>query len=495
MATTKYGAWTTYGSENVFRVVMDYEVTTNADTTATIKVTSKIQYGAALQQWPPSVSRSFTLVTSVGGSEATTTHTITYTWAKRNTTETLNTRSVTVNKTHAAQSVAVSAYLWTTVQSNPDPSFKYGSLASGTQSVSAKTSYKVTYDANGGDTNSLPATQTKWHGESLTLSSAVPTKSGCTFLGWATTNAGGGTHYQPGASYTGNAALKLYAVWVGVSIETIGAIRCDQDGTEADEGTYGHVDATWRATGTIAGTVAVTARYKATSWSSVTLTGDTSKSKAARSDASGSVASTFGGSLDTDKTYQVQVTATMTYTYDGVSGSVTASMSAYVPYAYITMDFYRGGHGVAFGKTAVREGFDCAMTPIYLGEAPSHTTDVSTTTVASIVTANSGVTTISAATAKTWGKAAAVAITWKLAADVTVPASGNLSNIVVGTLAAALCPAVATNVQLDNGDIGLFGDIATDGTITLRGADSRGAEYTLSASTARNLRTGAYLLA
>ena len=491
MATTKYGAWTTAGDTNVFRVVMEYEITTNADTTATIKVTSKIQYGAALGQWPPELSRSFTLLTSVGGSEATTTHTITYTAAKRNTIETLNTRSVTVSKTHAAQSVAVSAYLSTLLNGH----VTFGSLASGTQSVSAKTSYKVTYDANGGDSNSLPATQTKWHGETLTLSSTVPTKSGCTFLGWATTNAGGGTHYQPSATYTGNAALKLYAVWMGVAIETIGAIRCDQDGTEADEGTYGHVDATWRATGTIAGTVAVTARYKATSWTSVTLTGDTSKSKAARSEASGSVASTFGGSLDTDKTYQVQVTATMTYTYDGVSGSVTATMSAYVPYAYITMDFYRGGHGVAFGKTAVREGFDCAMTPIYLGAAPSHATDVSTTTVGSVVTANSGVTTVSAATAKTWGKVASITISWKLASDVTVPASGNLSNITVGTIAAGLCPAVAINVNLDNGDIGLFGDIATDGTITLRGADSRGEEYTLSSSTARNLRTGAYLLA
>ena len=492
MATTKYGSWTTSNNAPVVRAVIEYEITSNTATAATIKMTTKVECGPRL--WPTPYKPQIKLSTTLNGTTNTSTY-ATSTYYKLGQTVTLETRTVNITKTHAAQSIAMSATLTIEPFYEGQGGTTQTSTASGTQSVSAKTSYKVTYDANGGDTNSLPATQTKWHGETLTLSSTVPTKSGCTFLGWATTNAGGGTHYQPSASYTGNAALKLYAVWVGVSIETIGAIRCDQDGTEADEGTYGHVDATWRATGTIAGTVAVTARYKATSWSSVTLTGDTSKSKAARSDASGSVASTFGGSLDTDKTYQVQVTATMTYTYDGVSGSVTASMSAYVPYAYITMDFYRGGHGVAFGKTAVREGFDCAMTPIYLGEAPSHTTDVSTTTVASIVTANSGVTTISAATAKTWGKVAAVAITWKLAADVTVPASGNLSNIVVGTLAAALCPAVATNVQLDNGDIGLFGDIATDGTITLRGADSRGAEYTLSASTARNLRTGAYLLA
>lgn len=475
MATTKYGGWVSYNDTPLFSVAMEYEITTNADTTATIKVTSKIRYGAA-PMWPVGLSNTLTLKTSVGGSEATTTHTISYNPSKRGTTETLNTRSVTISKTHAAQSVAVSAVLTATLM----PSTPLTSSASGTQSVTAKTSYKVTYDANGGNSNSLPAAQTKWHGESLTLSNTVPVCDGCTFLGWNTKNDGSGTHYASGGTYTGNAALKLYAVWMGVSVETISALRCDSGGTESDEGAYGHVDATWRAVGTIAGTVAVTARYKDGSWSSVTLTGDTSKSKAKRSESSGSVASTFGGAFDTDTTYQVQVTATMTYTYNGISGSVTATASAYVPYAYITMDFRKGGHGVALGKTAVRDGFDVAMKPIYFAEPPRHDTDSDTTTMADFFVPDGC--TVSSCHAVRWGKHAAVAIAYKLSTALSVPDSGNVTDVTLGTLKEGWRPALGMNACMDP-HYGLTGDVDSSGVVKIRGANSRGAAYTIGTGT------------
>lgn len=77
-------------------------------------------------------------------------------------------------------------------------------------SVPAKPSYSVTYSANGG--TGAPGAQTKWYGESLTLQSGRPTRAGHYFKGWAT-SASGAAAYQPGATYTGNAALALYAVW------------------------------------------------------------------------------------------------------------------------------------------------------------------------------------------------------------------------------------------------------------------------------------------
>lgn len=70
--------------------------------------------------------------------------------------------------------------------------------------------YTVSYNANGG--SGAPGAQTKTYGVNLTLSSTVPTRTGHTFQGWAT-SAGGGVAYGAGATYTANASATLYAVW------------------------------------------------------------------------------------------------------------------------------------------------------------------------------------------------------------------------------------------------------------------------------------------
>ena len=75
----------------------------------------------------------------------------------------------------------------------------------------ATTYYTVSYNANGG--SGAPAAQTKAHGATLTLSTAKPTRTGYTFLGWGTSASATTATYQPGASYTANANITLYAVW------------------------------------------------------------------------------------------------------------------------------------------------------------------------------------------------------------------------------------------------------------------------------------------
>lgn len=81
--------------------------------------------------------------------------------------------------------------------------------------VPAKPSYVVKYNANGG--SGAPSAQTKWYGETLTLSSTRPTRTGYTFAGWATSS-GGSVAYQPGGSYTANSAVTLYAKWTPISV-------------------------------------------------------------------------------------------------------------------------------------------------------------------------------------------------------------------------------------------------------------------------------------
>ena len=71
------------------------------------------------------------------------------------------------------------------------------------------TTYTVKYDANGG--TGAPSNQTKKQGESLTISTAKPTKTGYTFTSWNTKKDGTGTKYDIGASYTVDADLTLYA--------------------------------------------------------------------------------------------------------------------------------------------------------------------------------------------------------------------------------------------------------------------------------------------
>lgn len=112
----------------------------------------------------------------------------------------------TVDKSTAAKSV--SCYAKITSESSYVSGTKSSTAAS--ISVPAKTSYSVTYNANGG--SGAPSAQTKWYGTALTLSSASPTRTGYTFQGWSTSS-NGSVVYAAGASYSGNAALNLYAVW------------------------------------------------------------------------------------------------------------------------------------------------------------------------------------------------------------------------------------------------------------------------------------------
>ena len=70
--------------------------------------------------------------------------------------------------------------------------------------------YTVSYNANGG--SGAPAAQTKTYGVNLTLSSTVPTRTNYIFQGWATSSTGA-VAYQPGGTYSTNAAVTLYAIW------------------------------------------------------------------------------------------------------------------------------------------------------------------------------------------------------------------------------------------------------------------------------------------
>lgn len=115
-------------------------------------------------------------------------------------------KSVAIDKTHSTQSIKISFSVYN------HSSWRDGTSSGSTSiSVPAKTNYAVSYNANGG--SGAPANSTKWYGETLTLSSTKPTRTGYTFKNWNTKSDGTGTAYDSGASYTANATATLYAQW------------------------------------------------------------------------------------------------------------------------------------------------------------------------------------------------------------------------------------------------------------------------------------------
>ena len=222
--------------------------------------------------------------------------------------------------------------------------------------------WTVAYSANGG--TGAPASQTKTYGQTLTLSSSRPSRSGYTFLGWATKSDGTGTAYAPGGSYTANAAATLYAVWVAVQVTSLSAYRSTSSGTRSDSGTYGHLSAGWKALGTIAGTVAVTATANDADVTS--SLSNRSGSKTATVDLSNTSVGTFGGSYAQDAAVRVSVTATLTVSYGGSNRSVSATRIATIPKVFRLLDALHGGTGLAIGAIAtLANTFEVALTTIF----------------------------------------------------------------------------------------------------------------------------------
>ena len=149
--------------------------------------------------------------------------------------------------------------------------------------------------------------------------------------------------------------------------------RTDANGVPADEGAYAVINPAFTFTDAIATLSAPT--VVVTDDSGTVQTGATVtwySTRANNGTLSGSVnwgnlstgATVYGlisntNGLSTQKSYQIAVTP-----QDDTGPGTTKSQT--VGSAYYTIDFLAGGHGVAFGKAAYREGFDCDMDPFFM---------------------------------------------------------------------------------------------------------------------------------
>ena len=77
--------------------------------------------------------------------------------------------------------------------------------------------YYVTFDKNGG--NYAPDNFSKLYGESKVIANRTPSREGYTFVCWNTSIDGTGASYSPGATYSANETVTLYAFWKAKSVQ------------------------------------------------------------------------------------------------------------------------------------------------------------------------------------------------------------------------------------------------------------------------------------
>lgn len=251
--------------------------------------------------------------------------------------------SWTISKGSSAKSVTVSSKVVN------DSGFMNATLtASTTISIPAKSSFKITFNANGG--TGAPSSVSFTEGSSVTIPTATPYKSGYTFIGWSTSSSATSPDFYAGETITGLASnISLYAVYQieygAPTIKSLSAERCNSSGSFAAMGYYARVSFDWTAE---AGVSSIRIAY-GSSYSTVSVTsGQTSNS----------VSKVVGGSFSTSSSYTITVTVT---DLNGKTASASCPLGTGV-YAWSVLS---GGSGLAVGKNADTSGFDCGFNNAY----------------------------------------------------------------------------------------------------------------------------------
>ena len=195
--------------------------------------------------------------------------------------------------------------------------------------------YTVSYNANGG--SGAPGNQTKNYGQNLALSSTKPTRTGHTFVQWNTSQDGKGTAYQPGGTYTGNAALTLYAIWTPDTYAVTFNANGGTGAPSAQTKTYG-------VSLTLSSTKPTKTGYTFKNWNTASDGSGTSYSSGA----------TYTGNAPlTLYAIWTANTYTVSYNANGGSGSMSdQSMTYDIPASLRNNAFSRAGHTFSGWSTA-----------------------------------------------------------------------------------------------------------------------------------------------
>lgn len=275
-------------------ISLSYSTTSNGNSSATVRVTMSF-YGNGVSYNSDNCTCSVTL----NG----TTKYFYHSFTSSTSAQVMGYADFTISKTHSTQSLTASGSMVTGVS--------LGTLtATKAVSVSAKTSYSVSFKANGG--SNAPSTQTKWYGERLTLSSKKPTRTGYTFKGWGTSASTTTVAYNAGGSYTANSAITLYAIWQAKTFTVSYNANGGSGAPSSQTKTYG-------VKLTLSSTKPTRSGYSFSGWAT---------------SATGSVAYQSGGTYTANKAvtlYAVwtQTTYSVTYNANGGTGAPASQTKVY----------------------------------------------------------------------------------------------------------------------------------------------------------------------
>lgn len=349
---------------------------------------------------------------------------------------------------------------WNTSTADSGTAYDPGATYTGNAALTLRAIWNplIQYNANGSGVGGMPVTQTKTFGTDITLSPNTPSRPGYAFAGWYANEGGTGTRYAPGQTYSGNAALTLYAKWEKVpdapAISSMTVVRCNSSGTNDDTGTYCKVTARWSVdttsdtvssnTGTVTGTIRAdgSSSTRTISWSS------------GASGTSGTATAILSG-IDTDTQYLVTVTVT-----DKVTST---SRTDVLTRAEFVLDFRAGGAAIGIGSAAPQSGLEVGWDAQFDGNV---------TVLGNVLAANlvdtysyaienifevSGTWSVSSAQARTWGHLCQVTL---VVSNSSALAAG-ASQAKVGTLTSNFRPksAVAFGTTTGGGEITAAGSV------------------------------------
>ena len=416
------------------------------------------------------------------------------------------------------------------------------------------------YTANAATTMTAQWNPTTQAYPSFTL--PTPTRQNYAFAGWFTA-ASGGTQKSSPFTPTGNSTL--YAHWTQVyaspQLNITSVYRCDSDGNSDDEGKYAGVKCSYQIYNTSDSGNAVNTTNLPSCTVSCSDDSSYTPNTQTASSGSGEVKNTYSSpspsgnwktgecffvvnaNMDTDKTYQVEVT--LRDTKGGGSYSQNhVTKTAQIASAFYTIDVLAGGHGICFGGVAKGEGLEVDFNDIQLCNSnPSTDTFYTANNLSSNPTrsssfgigsgganagiwdhglskwliysngtdavniydngsgtyvnmlkqaatgtnafsANSSTATLVDASLLKFGRVVLVRIRYKLKSALSVPASGNITNVTVGTIAAGYCPAQWTGGYSVGDDAGAaWHSIAADGVVTLGACEGTGSARSISTDT------------
>jgi uncharacterized repeat protein (TIGR02543 family) len=361
-------------------------------------------------------------------------------------------------------------------------------------------SYNVAFEPNGG--SGTMANQAMTYGASAALRKNSFTRQGYSFSHWAFVRSTTTWIYDDGETVlnlttTAGATVTLTAQWTAeTAITGVSAINCDADGTEDDDGTCALITARY--------TYGNAAISKPASAVCAIITAPDGAAVGDPAYSTGTVTWLVTGiTPDTASSFAVTITG---------GGSSARSATVKLPAVSRVIDVKAGGKGLGLGMaapdTGLAVGYDAGFKGALdvagaatLNGGFAHTANSvalaypgawlnalyagmeQLAQVSDIISPGSAVNVNDARLVK-WGRVRNLWIYWTPKNKITVPATGDISNITVGTLTEGNRPVVACAGQTDNSGIGSgWYTCNYQGVLTLDCLNGTGSSRTIAAGT------------